>query len=183
MFRRTCTMRWAMAESGRMRALTRLLLKTAWVEAAVRGKAERAGVGYLSGSPPNRAAEPKRRNERMRWKYAICRHLPGRVGRRHSRKHAVLREFPNAVKRCHGMTCIDLGANVGEYTHKMALFAKRVIAFEPDPWCLIALRGNLAGFDNVTIENAAASTSDDKVILYRHPLFDNNSVGSAVGLA
>ena len=78
-------------------------------------------------------------------KYAICRHLPGRIGRRYSRKHLLHSEFPNAVKSCRGMTCIDLGANVGEYTRKMAVSAKRVIAFEPDSWCLTALRDNLAG--------------------------------------
>ena len=110
----------------------------------------------------------------MRWKYTIFRHLPGRIGRRYNRKYAIFKEFPSAIQRCRGMTYIDLGANVGHYTRKMAVEAGRVIAFEPDPWCLAALRNNLAGFDNVTIEDAAAGASDGKALLYRHSLFDSN---------
>ena len=44
--------------------------------------------------------------------------------------------FEKAVCNSGGMTCIDLGANVGEYTRKMAFRTKQVIAFEPDPWSL-----------------------------------------------
>ena len=72
------------------------------------------------------------------------------------------------------MTCIDLGANVGNYTRKMALKAKRVIAFEPDPWACEELRANLADLDNVKIENAAAGACEKKVLLYRHARFESD---------
>ena len=116
-------------------------------------------------------------NERMWWKYAIFRRLPGRIGRRYAHNHTILthiRGFANAVTRCSGMTCIDLGANVGEYTRKMAAEAGRVIAFEPDPWSLSLLRDNLSDLDNVTIEDAAAGTTDGRVSLYRHPRFHSD---------
>ena len=74
------------------------------------------------------------------------------------------------------MTCIDLGANVGEYTRKMASVAKRVIAFEPDPWTLDVLRANVADLDNVTVEGVAAGTHEGRVLLYRHSQFDENPV-------
>lgn len=114
---------------------------------------------------------------RIWWKYAVFRHLRGRIGRRYNCKYhtyAILNAFSSAMQRCRGMTYIDLGANVGHYTRKMAVEAGRVIAFEPDPWCLAVLRDNLAGFDSVKIEDAAAGISDGNILLYRHSLFDSN---------
>lgn len=72
------------------------------------------------------------------------------------------------------MTCIDLGANIGEYTRKMALGTKQVIAFEPDPWAHAALQTNVADLHNVKIEKVAAGTSESAVLLYRHARFEEN---------
>lgn len=78
------------------------------------------------------------------------------------------------MNRSAGKTCIDLGANAGEYTREMAVKAKRVIAFEPDPWAHARLQANVADLDNVTIENAAAGTRDGTVLLYRRTGFESN---------
>ena len=114
------------------------------------------------------------------FKYAILRHLPGKIGGRYRvkylRRHAQTRKFPEALRRSRDMTCIDLGANVGEYTRKMASVAKRVIAFEPDPWTLDVLRANVADLDNVTIEGVAAGTHEGRVLLYRHARFEEDPV-------
>ncbi len=83
-------------------------------------------------------------------------------------------EFEEAIHRSHGMTCIDLGANIGEYTRKMASGTKQVIAFEPDPWAYASLQANVANLDNVKIENAAAGTSESMVLLYRHARIEEN---------
>lgn len=83
-------------------------------------------------------------------------------------------EFEEAIHRSQGMTCIDLGANIGEYTRKMALGTKQVIAFEPDPWAYAELQANVADLDNVKIENVAAGTSERTVLLYRHARFEEN---------
>ena len=96
-------------------------------------------------------------------KYLALRQLPGKLGRRYERKYLrlqALMEFEEAIHRSKGMTCIDLGANIGEYTRKMASGAKQVIAFEPDPWAYAELQTNVADLDNVKIENAAAGTSE-----------------------
>lgn len=109
--------------------------------------------------------------------YAALRQLPGKLGRRYERKYMrreALIEFEKAIHRSEGMTCIDLGANIGEYTRKMASGTKQVIAFEPDPWACAALQTNVADLDNVKIENAAAGTSESTVLLYRHARFDEN---------
>ena len=109
-------------------------------------------------------------NAITRLKYRVMRHLPGRRGKKYSRKYG----FAAAVRRSRGMTCIDLGANIGKITRMMASEARQVIAFEPDPWSLAALRINLADLENIRIESAAAGTSTETVVLYRHPGFEKN---------
>ncbi len=97
------------------------------------------------------------------------------IGHRYECKYAVKTSgFEQAVRRCHGTTCIDLGANLGVYVRIMASHAKRVIAFEPDPWTLAELQNNVADLDNVKIENAAAGTSEGSANLYRHPRFEED---------
>ena len=109
------------------------------------------------------------------FRYNLLRRLPGEWGRYYQRNFLrlqTLAEFDEALRRSEGMTCIDLGANVGKYTRKMASVAKRVIAFEPDPWACAELRANLADLDNVIIENAAAGACEKRVLLYRHAKFE-----------
>jgi len=112
------------------------------------------------------------------FKYDLLRRLPGKIGDRyqvkHLRRHAQTRAFPEALRNSRNMTCIDLGANVGEYTRTMATVAKRVIAFEPDPWTLSVLQTNVADLDNVTIEGVAAGMRDGRTMLYRHSQFEEN---------
>ena len=109
------------------------------------------------------------------FRYNLLRRLPGEWGRYYQRNFLrlqTLAEFDEALRRSEGMTCIDLGANVGKYTRKMASVAKRVIAFEPDPWACAELRANVVDLDNVIIENAAAGACEKRVLLYRHARFD-----------
>ncbi len=110
-------------------------------------------------------------------RYNLLRWLPGNWGRYYQRKFRGLYakvEFDEALRRSEGKTCIDLGANIGIYTRKMALQAKRVIAFEPDPWACVELRAGVADLDNVTIVNAAAGACEKRILLYRHPRFEND---------
>ena len=107
-------------------------------------------------------------------KYKLLRHLPGRRGRHYCRKLQAanaLQEFEEALGRCKDKVCIDLGANVGEYTRMMALVAREVVAFEPDPWACAQLRANVSHLTNVKIENAAASTVEGTTSLWRHKDF------------
>ncbi len=109
-----------------------------------------------------------------RTKYKILQHLPGRTGRRYWRKLQAAnapREFKEALGRCENKVCIDLGVNVGEYTRQMALAAKEVIAFEPDPWAHTQLQKNVSDLTNVKVENAAASTDGGTILLWRHKDF------------
>ena len=110
-------------------------------------------------------------------RYNLLRRLPGEWGRYYQRKFMGLHSlaaFEEALRRSGGKTCIDLGANVGVYTRKMALRAKQVIAFEPDPWACAELRAGVADLDNVIIENSAAGTCEKTVFLFRHAQFEKN---------
>ena len=56
------------------------------------------------------------------FRYNLLRLLPGEWGRYYERKFLGLQSlaaFEEALRRSEGMTCIDLGANVGVYTRKM----------------------------------------------------------------
>ena len=110
-------------------------------------------------------------------KYRLLRHLPGRRGRRYSRKLralTVLDDFDDALRHSANKTCIDLGANIGQYTEKMAQRVKSVIALEPDPWAYARLKANVANLTNVRIENAAASTQNGTVPFWRHKDFHDD---------
>jgi FkbM family methyltransferase len=65
--------------------------------------------------------------------------------------------LPSLVKA--GMCVIDVGANVGHYTLRLADLAGRVIAVEPVPETFAMLAANCAGRGNVTLLNVAASDS------------------------
>ncbi|MEM9585558.1 MAG: FkbM family methyltransferase [Pseudomonadota bacterium] len=111
------------------------------------------------------------------FKYRLLSHLPGAPGRKYANKYNVRGaqwQFMQAVRNSAGKVCIDLGANMGEYTRMLASTAKKVYAFEPDPWTCETLRTNLKDLDNVEIVEAAASTSDGTVQLFRHPDFDKD---------
>ena len=110
-------------------------------------------------------------------KYRLLRRFPGLLGHRYECKYAVRTNgFDNAVQRSKGMMCIDLGANVGEFTKKMASRASQVIAFEPDPLTYPILQANVGDLDNVRLENAAAGTKDGIALLFRHARFDEDPV-------
>ncbi len=112
------------------------------------------------------------------FKYDLLRRLPGKIGRgyqrRYFRLHARTRGFPEALRYSQGKTCIDLGANVGDYTRMMASVAKQVIAFEPDPRTFDILQANVADLRNVRLEKVAAGTLEGRVQLYRHIRFKEN---------
>lgn len=122
-------------------------------------------------------AEKKKISIRKLLRYNLFKHLPGETGKRYFRKHAFLtapQAFSAAIEKCAGMVYIDLGANIGEFSEIMAAKAKRVIAFEPDPWAYEALCQRIKPLSNIDAINAAVGTSDGEITLYRHENFDND---------
>lgn len=71
-----------------------------------------------------------------------------------------------------GMTALDIGANLGLYSLKMASLvgaSGRVIAFEPDPDLYALLAENCAsnGAANVEARNLAVGSGPDRMVLHR----------------
>jgi FkbM family methyltransferase len=71
-----------------------------------------------------------------------------------------------------GKLAIDLGANVGVFTERMAKTGADVIAFEPDPHAAQLLSRRLSSYSNVRLIAAAAGAEAGSFQLYRHRDFD-----------
>lgn len=110
-------------------------------------------------------------------KYRLLRWLPGDLGRRYKSKHRFgdpVRGFAQALQQNGDLTMVDLGANLGVYTRRMAEHSPDVIAFEPDPWAFDELKKSVSHLDNVRLVQAAAGLSDGTLPLYRHGAFSEN---------
>ena len=114
-------------------------------------------------------------------KYKMFSLLPGRVGRIYSVKLTRMAEtnntqqrFRRALQDCRGMTNVDIGANVGDYTILMARFASEVYAFEPDPFAIRELETVAGNLKNVKIMNSAVGVGVGDAVLYRSKKIENN---------
>lgn len=115
-----------------------------------------------------------------RTRTRLLKHLPGAKGEKYRKKDRAFRrmdcraEFERAHETLDGAVCVDLGANVGTFTRRMAARAARVVAFEPDPWTAGELRRRLADLDNVEVIEAAAGTREGTLTMYRAPEYDGD---------
>jgi len=66
-----------------------------------------------------------------------------------------------------GDLCIDLGANIGTITRRMALTGADVVSFEPDPGAFAALQDATRDLPNVVLEARAAGHQADSLMLHR----------------
>lgn len=79
-----------------------------------------------------------------------------------------------------GDLAVDLGANVGEITAKLAATGADVVAFEPDPITFAKLEARFAGQANVTLVHAAVGVAEGTVRLMRADNFATNPHGASV---
>lgn len=90
------------------------------------------------------------------------------TGRRRRAQQAAKRAFEAALSRLGPQdVAIDLGANAGEFTARMAATGAQVFAFEPDPHAFALLEKAVDGRANVTLIRAAAGIADSRATLYR----------------
>ncbi|MBA4324247.1 MAG: hypothetical protein C0426_04110 [Rhodobacter sp.] len=68
--------------------------------------------------------------------------------------------------------CLDLGANMGVVTEKLAATGATVHAYEPDPHCFAALQARFAGKKNVHLHNVAVAREAGWATLRRTLNFD-----------
>ncbi|MFM2391264.1 MAG: hypothetical protein RLZZ437_2819 [Pseudomonadota bacterium] len=67
-----------------------------------------------------------------------------------------------------GDLAVDLGANVGLFTARMAATGADVVAFEPDPHAFALLSDRVGALPNVTLVPAAAGDAAGTLTLFRH---------------
>jgi len=115
-----------------------------------------------------------------RLKYQVLQHLPGQRGWHYKRKLRLADDgatdaaFASAIEGAAGKVCVDLGANLGVFSRRMAATAGRVYAFEPDPWTAQELRKAVADLPNVAVIEAAAGVEDGTISLYRSKEFQDD---------
>ncbi len=100
--------------------------------------------------------------------------MQGRFGdsvRRKLRRRIAKRSMINfnalVALRGPGDICLDLGANLGEFTQKFAATGAEVHGYEPDPHCFAALQARFAGKPNVHLYNQAVSGAAGNFLLRR----------------
>ncbi len=100
--------------------------------------------------------------------------LIGRItGARARHRAAVDASFDAALAALKpGDLAIDLGANVGLFTARMAATGADVVAFEPDPHAFALLSARVGRLPNVTLIAAAAGDKAGSLTLFRHQDFD-----------
>ena len=105
---------------------------------------------------------------------ALGRCLPGRLGyiarRKLKRRHCKRAQdtFSQVLTETGvGDLCIDLGANIGTVTRRMAETGAKVISFEPDPGAWSVLKKNTEWLPNVRLINKAVGHEADTLTLYR----------------
>lgn len=91
-----------------------------------------------------------------------------------------LRYIQNFVGK--GDVFIDVGANIGLFTLKVAPYAGRVVAVEPgkDAGDLLAKNIALNGFSHVTIVRKALSDAPGEAVLHHNPLGDDPQAFSLI---
>ena len=100
--------------------------------------------------------------------------IQGRFGgsvRRKLRRRIAKRSMANFNARVAqlkpGDVCLDLGANMGEFTQQFAVTGAEVQAYEPDPHCFAILQTRFAGQANVHLHNQAVSGAAGNFLLRR----------------
>lgn len=111
------------------------------------------------------------------WPARKARTLLARYNQQQLARHgpASLAEFDRRVARLRpGDVCLDLGANMGIYTEKLAATGAEVHSYEPDPHCFAVLTQRFAGRGNVHLHPQAVAAEPGSFLLRRTREFLDN---------
>ena len=116
---------------------------------------------------------------------AIGTRLPGALGyiarRKLKRRHCTRAQdtFSQVLADTRaGDLCIDLGANVGEFSLRMAATGADIISFEPDPGAFSVLQKATADVANITLIHKAAGHQNDTLVLHRSDKWSADDPGA-----
>jgi len=77
--------------------------------------------------------------------------------------------------------CLDLGANIGEFTQKLAATGAKVHSFEPDPNTFEMLEESTGNLSNVVLHPKAIGATTGSVQLLRAKNYDRNPKSKSLG--
>lgn len=80
-----------------------------------------------------------------------------------------------------GDLAVDLGANLGTVSRRLAASGADVVGFEPDPWTYDQLCAATEDLPNVTALNAAAGITETEMMLYRTEGYEDDPAKASVG--
>ncbi len=96
------------------------------------------------------------------WFYYALQHAPGRIGRRARAKmkralgDQAVADFDRLLATVgSGDICLDVGANVGDFTARLAATGAEVHCYEPDPYAFALLGERWAGRPGIHLHQAA----------------------------
>jgi len=135
--------------------------------------------------------DPLALNKMVRPVAKLLARLPGNAGRyweqveiymaKDKYSKIALEEFEECVSRLRpGSICIDLGANVGIITEKLAASGATVHAFEPDPWTFERLHEAVGHLPNVILHNAAVANYRGSIQFFRPKVFADTPGSASV---
>ena len=121
-------------------------------------------------------------------------YLPGRAGaywrqvadymNKNALAQQAVREFEEVLAQIDETSiCVDLGANIGSVTRRLAETGAIVHSFEPDPWTYKQLETNTHDLANVQLYNAAVAAQDGEITMYRPPGFDERPGAHSVAVS
>jgi FkbM family methyltransferase len=95
-------------------------------------------------------------------------------------KSLIISRFPQLSPKLNHGVVLDLGANVGDFTHACLDLGFSVIAVEPHPSALRYLQRRMGKKPNVQILPVGISDVDGKTFLYTHPLHKNDPIATSI---
>ena len=134
----------------------------------------------MSGQGPDRMLRyrPQTALERLLDRLSRLPGYPGQVARRKlSRRYAprAVADFEARLAAVGpGDVLVDLGANVGEFTERLAKTGATVHAWEPDPFAFQNLSRRCADWPNVILHNAAVGARAGRLRLGRSADFNKD---------
>ena len=95
-------------------------------------------------------------------------------------KKLIIARFPQLNSKLSDGVILDLGANVGDFTHACLDLGFPVIAVEPHPMALKYLQRRMKRKPNVQILPVGVSDVEGKTFLYTHPFHNNDPIATSI---
>lgn len=136
-------------------------------------------MSTLSMSPPLRSRTPRGNIKDQFWLKTLKWHLYKKLFGSADWETRYI--FDHRVRQLNADDIvIDCGANMGEFSQKLAINGSTVHAFEPDPYSFSRLLQNTAHLPSVVCHNKAVGVGNATVKLFRTATFDVNPEAASI---